>query len=95
MNEKTITCGAKTINRDMNGPPNVVENIKSAPGPSCMKNGMYSIKTIKRIPPTMHKAYFHQTLKKDLNPFSFVPGSLFDAKIFELLRIKNTAKIGI
>ena len=79
----------------MNGPPNVVENNKSAPGPSCMKNGMYSIKTTNKIPPTMHKAYFHQTLKKALMPFSFVPATLLDAKIFELLRIKNTAKIGI
>ena len=94
MNEKTITCGAKTINNDMNGPPNVGENNKSAPGPNCMKNGMYSSKTMNKIPPTIHKAYLHQTLKKALNPLSFVPGNLLEAKILELLRTKNTINIG-
>ena len=95
MNEKTITCGAKTINNDMNGPPNVGENNKSAPGPSCMKNGIYSSKTMNKIPPTIHKAYFHQTLKKALIPFSLVPTTLLPAKILELLRMKNTANIGM
>ena len=94
MNEKTITCGAKTINSDMNGPPNVDENNRSAPGPNCKKNGMYSIKMINRIPPTIHKAYFHHTLKKALMPFSFVPGTLLVANIFELLRTKKTMNIG-
>ena len=94
MKEKTITCGAKTINSDINGPPKVVENNKSAPGPSCKKNGMYSIRITTKIPPTIHKAYFHQTLKKALIPFSEVPGTLLEAKILELLRIKKTTNIG-
>ena len=94
MNEKRITCGANTINNDMNGPPNVVENNKSAPGPNCKKNGTYSNKIMNKMPPTIHKAYFHQTLKKALTPCSFVPGTLLDAKIFELLRTKKIAKIG-
>lgn len=78
----------------MNGPPKVEENNKSAPGPNCKKNGIYSSKMMVRIPPTMHNAYFHQTLKKALNPLSFVPGNLLEAKIFELLSTKNTINIG-
>ena len=89
-----MTCGAKTINSDMNGPPNVDENSKSAPGPACKKNGIYSIKTISKIPPTIHKAYFHQTFMKALKPFSFVPGKRLEAKIFELLSMKKIMKIG-
>ena len=89
-----MTCGTKTIISDINGPPNVVEKSKSAPGPSCKKNGMYSRRMITKIPPTMHKAYFHQTLKKALIPGSFVPLTLPVAKILELLRPKNIANIG-
>ena len=94
MKEKTTTCGAKTIRSDMNGPPKVVENNKSAPGPNCKKNGTYSIRITTKMPPTIHNAYFHQTLKKALTPLSPVPGTLLDAKILELLRMKNTTNIG-
>ena len=54
--EKTITCGANTINNDIKGPPNVGENNKSAPGPIPRKNGMYSIRITINIPPTIHSA---------------------------------------
>ena len=78
----------------MNGPPKVEENNKSAPGPSCAKNGIYSIKIMRIIPPTIHNAYFHQHLKNPLMPGSTVPTALLEAKIFELLRTKNNANIG-
>ena len=94
MSENTITCGANTISSDINGPPKVVENNKSAPGPNCKKNGIYSINTINRTPPTMHRAYFHQTLRNPLIPGSLVPTALLAANILELLRPKNIAKIG-
>ena len=82
------------MSRDINGPPKVEENNKSAPGPSCAKNGIYSSKTMTRMPPTMHKAYFHHTLKKALTPGSPVPATLLEAKILELLRTKKMMKIG-
>lgn len=95
INENTITCGANTINSDINGPPNVVPKIKSAPGPIPIKNGMYSKRMIKRMPPTILSAYFHHTLKKALTPSSPVPLTRLPVKIFELFKMKNRAKNGI
>ena len=60
----------------MNGPPKVVLKTRSAPGPIPAKKGIYSSKIINKMPPTMHKAYFHHTLKKALAPDSFVPGNI-------------------
>ena len=94
MTLKTRICGTNTIINDINGPPKVEENNKSTPGPILAKNGMYSNKMMKIIPPAIHKAYFHQTFMKFLNPGSVVPCTLPIAKILELFKTKNTKNIG-
>ena len=94
MTLNTRICGTKTIINDMNGPPKVDENNKSTPGPILAKNGMYSNKMIKIIPPAIQRAYFHQTFMKFLKPGSVVPSTLPIAKILELFKTKNTKNIG-
>jgi len=91
---KTKICGAKTIIRDMNGPPNVGLNRRSAPGPHPMKKGMYSTKINNRMPPTISRAFLDQQERKPLKPFLAVPLFLICAKILELFKMKKIAKIG-
>lgn len=86
MMEKMITCGTKTINRDINGPPKVEEKRRSAPGPIWRKKGMYSIKVINKTPPTIESATLHSVWKNPLGPFIEVYLVLFLAKIAELFR---------
>ena len=86
MSEKTITCGKKTIRRDINGPPNVDEKSKSAPGPTPAKNGMYSIKVINKTPPTIDKATLQKVLRNPFAPGIDVHLVLFFAKIAELFK---------
>ena len=94
MTLKTRICGTNTIINDMNGPPKVEENNKSTPGPIFKKNGMYSNKMMKIIPPAIQSAYFHQTFMKFLKPGSVVSFTLPIAKILELFKTKNTKNIG-
>ena len=70
----------------MNGPPNVGENKRSAPGPSCIKNGMYSSNVIKRTPPAIERATLQNVLINPFAPFIEVYFVLFLAKIAELFK---------
>ena len=64
-----MICGSNRIINDINGPPKVEPNSRSAPGPTPAKNGMYSISTIRMMPPHMTKAVRSQVLKKPTAPF--------------------------
>ena len=83
------------ISSDMNGPPNVEPNSRSAPGAMFIKNGMYSISTMIRIPPTIMSALRHQQPRNPLKPGWYVALQREDAMILLLFRIKNSAKAGI
>ena len=79
----------------MNGPPNVDPKSRSAPGPIPRKNGMYSRRMTRRIPPAMQKAFFHHALKKPLAPGSALWMARIWAKILLLFSRKKTANTGM
>ena len=66
--DNTRICGKNTNSSDINGPPKVEPNKRSAPGPIPAKKGMYIIKQIINMPPAIHSAFFHQHDMNPLNP---------------------------
>ena len=90
-----MICGMNRIISDMNGPPNVELNSRSAPGPISRKNGIYSTSTIRNTPPAITNAFFSQQIISEETELPDALSCLICPNILALFKRKNSANIGM